>query len=58
MLDIEEALDRTVWRTRSRRGCGPVVRHYVMMMYQKWTWFSRCALVVALFLGSVGRTRC
>jgi hypothetical protein len=22
----EEALDRTVWRTRFGRGCGPVVR--------------------------------
>ena len=22
----EEALDRTVWRTGNRRGCGPVVR--------------------------------
>jgi hypothetical protein len=22
----EEALDRTVWRARVRRGCGPVVR--------------------------------
>jgi hypothetical protein len=41
MLDIEEALDRTVWRTRSGLGCGPVVRHYVMMVYQKWIWFSR-----------------
>ena len=26
----EEALDRTVWRTRFERGCGPVVRHYRM----------------------------
>jgi hypothetical protein len=23
---IEEALDRTVWRTRFGRGCGPVAR--------------------------------
>ena len=23
----EEALDRTLWRTRFGRGCGPVVRH-------------------------------
>jgi hypothetical protein len=23
----EEALDRTVWRARFGRGCGPVVRH-------------------------------
>jgi hypothetical protein len=22
----EEALDRTLWRTRFKRGCGPVVR--------------------------------
>jgi hypothetical protein len=26
----EEALDRTLWRTRLGRGCGPVVRDYRM----------------------------
>ena len=29
----EEALDRSLWRTRFRRGCGPVVRHNGMNEY-------------------------
>jgi hypothetical protein len=31
----EEALDRSLSRTRSGRGCGPVVRHFRM-----WLWHS------------------
>jgi hypothetical protein len=29
----EEALDRSLWRTHFRRGCGPVVKHNSMNEY-------------------------
>ena len=29
----EETLDRSLWRTRFRKGCGPVVRHNGMSEY-------------------------
>ena len=31
----EEALDRSLWRTRFGRGCGPVVRQTMVFEYFK-----------------------
>jgi hypothetical protein len=35
----EEALDRSLWRTRFERGCGPVVRQTTELMktYGRYT---------------------
>jgi hypothetical protein len=41
----EEALDRTLWRTRFGRGSGPVVRHYVMGELNQWHENNRLAQI-------------
>jgi len=37
----DEALDRTVWRTRLGRFCGPAIRQTVELMNHYSCWFIR-----------------